>query len=293
MTFIPYKINTIYQTVVKVLQQENHQDHFNTQMPSAEVLTLATYSALENNGNYTKTLTEFKDNSYFQYILEISRFGRRVKALVDLFPRIITEISNQSLEYIKQNPLYNLFQNIRIGGCGLTGNNKIKSWIQTKNGKFRRETDDNYRGFVASKHEYYYGFKLNLLTDIFGVPRLHSLHPAAMGGLETLSHLHFDLPYGSELLADKIYNCEEIEFALLTEGVTLKPLRKRNSLKNRNYFDQIGLQSLRKVVETALSLLNELMPRLRSTNLEGAIVKAHLSVLAFSFYQGFRLGFLS
>jgi hypothetical protein len=116
---------------------------------------------------------------YFQYILEISRFGIRVKALVDLFPIIITEISNQSLEYIKGNPLYNLLQNtfvvdtkpiplcqnIRIGGCGLTGNNKIKSWIQTKNGKFRRETDDNYRGFIASKCQYY-GFKLNLLTDI-------------------------------------------------------------------------------------------------------------------------------
>jgi hypothetical protein len=294
-TSLQAKIRAIYKIVVNTLAKHNHQDHYHTKVPSSEVLTLAIYACLENNGNYSKTLNQFSETCIFKQILEKSRFGRRLAKLVDFLPLIINLIQQQSRFTINNNILLtsekNIFvidtkpiaicENIRIPRCKLAGN----SW---------QKVDEDYRGFTASKKQYYYGFKLSLLVDCLGLPKEYSLHPASTGDLQAFYHLNLDLPPSSEILADKIYNCQDVEQHLFqTQQINLTPIRKQNMKTGRDYFKQIRVRLLRRPIETALSLYCELVPRLRATSMTGAVIKAHLSVVAFAFYQGFRVGVLS
>jgi hypothetical protein len=107
-----------------------------------------------------------------------------------------------------------------------------------------------------------------------------------------LYHLSLDLPKASEILADKIYASNEVEEYLASQTITLSPIRKDNAKKGREYLEQLRIRSLRKTIETALSMYAALVPRLRVVSLTGAAIKAHLSVVAFSFFQCFRLGIL-
>jgi Transposase DDE domain len=293
-TSLQAKIKAIYKIVVNTLNNHNHQDHYHTKVPSTEVLTLAIYACLENNGNYSKTLNQFREVGIFKQTLEKSRFGRRLAKLIDFVPLIINLIQKQSRLIISNNilltPEKDIFvvdtkpiaicENIRICRCKLAGN----KW---------QKVDEDYRGYTASKRQYYYGFKLSLLVDCLGIPKEYSLHPASIGDLQAFYHLNLNLPPNSEILADKIYNCFDVEQHLLTQQINLTPIRKQNMKIGRDYLKQIRVRLFRRPIETALSLYSELVPRLRATSMTGAVIKAHLSVAAFAFYQGFRVGVLS
>lgn len=287
------KVKAIHNIVVKTLNNHNHTDHYLTEVPSSEVLTLGIYACLENSGNYSKTLKQFREYIIFNQILEKSRFGRRLARVIDFVPFVIDLVQKQSRAVILNTPdlttQRNTFvvdtkpipicENIRIYRCRLAGNHWSK-------------VDKDYRGFTASKRQYYYGFKLNLLIDCLGIPKEYSLHPASIGDLQTFYHLNLDLPSNSEILADKIYNCLDVEECLKLQQISLTPIRKKNMKQNRNYQEQLRVRMFRKPVETSLSMYCELVPRLRAVSINGCAIKAHLSVLAFTFFQAFRVGVL-
>lgn len=288
------KTKVIHRLVVNTLNNYNYTDHYHTKVPSSEVLTLGIYACLENSGNYSKTLREFGESSVFNQILEKSRFGRRLAKVIDFVPLVIDLVQQQSRVVILNNPTLttqrNTFvidtkpipicENIRIYRCKLTNNR----W---------KRVDEDYRGFTASKRQYYYGFKLSLLTDSLGIPKEYCLNLASTGDLQSFYYLNLDLPTNSEILADKIYNCSNTENYLKTQNIYLKPIRKKNMKIGRNYQEQLRVRMFRRSIETALSMYSELVPRLRAVTINGCAIKAHLSVLAFSFYQAFRVGVLS
>lgn len=284
------KVRSILNIVVKTLTNHNHKDHYHTEVASSIVLTTAVWACLENGGNYTKTLIQFQEYQVFPRVLERSRFSRRLVKLADYIPLVIDTIQKQSQSKIETDPLLvtqkNTFvvdtkpvpicDNIRIFRCRLTGN--------------RNGVDEDWRGYCASRRVYYYGFKLSLLVNCLGVPVAYTLHPGSTSDLSALYHL--DLPVNSEILADKIYNCQEVEEHLQTQNISFTPIKKRNAKSGRDYIKQLRVRLFRRPIETVLSMYSELMPRLRVVSLTGAVIKAHLSVLAFAFYQGFRLGVL-
>jgi hypothetical protein len=288
------QVRAIHSVIVNVLASHEITDHYHTQVPSSEVLTLAVFACLECSGNYTKALRILQQEDIFSRFLHKSRFSRRLIVLIDLVPLVISHLASLSQGRLKQDICYRLersvfivdtkplpfCQNIRIYRCRLVGNR----W-----GK----VDPIWRGYTASKRQYFYGFKLNLLTNCLGVPQEYSLHPGSTGDLATLYHLSLDLPWTSEILADKIYNSANIEEYLASQGITLSAIRKDNAKRGREYTGQLRVSMLRKTIETALSMYSELVPRLRVVSLTGAAIKVHLSVLAFSFFQCFRLGIVS
>jgi hypothetical protein len=292
-TSLQAKTRAIYRIVVKTLNNHNYKDHYHTKVPSSEVLTLGIYACLENGGNYSKTLREFREYAIFNHILEKSRFGRRLAKVIDFVPLVIDLVQQQSRVVILNKPTLttqrNTFvidtkpipicENIRIYRCRLVGN-------------YWNNVDESYRGFVSSKRQYYYGFKLNLLVDCLGIPKEYSLNSASTGDLHSFYYLNLNLPTNSEIFADKIYNCANTEKYLQTQNIYLKPIRKKNMKIDRNYQEQIRVRMFRKPIETALSMYSELVPRLRAVTINGCAIKTHLSVLAFTFYQAFRVGVL-
>jgi Transposase DDE domain len=72
-----------------------------------------------------------------------------------------------------------------------------------------------YRGYIASKKRYVYGLKIHLLVTKDGQPIECSLMPGSYRDVRVLKTFQFDLPEGSRIDADKAYNDDELEDALI------------------------------------------------------------------------------
>ena len=146
--------------------------------------------------------------------------------------------------------------------------------------------DKSFRGYNASKREYYYGFKIHVVCASDGTIVEFEFSPASWHDLRGLALLGLDLPEGSELFLDRAYNDYALEeLAREAAGIHLRPVRKKNS-KAADYTraENDRRNRMRKPVETHLSQLMALFPRkLHATTLKGFILKMMGLVVAYSF----------
>ena len=146
-----------------------------------------------------------------------------------------------------------------------------------------------YRGYCASKKEYYYGFKLHLVTASDGRIIEFEFTPGASADANGLNLLQFQLPAEAELFADKAYNNYKQERVLLEDGsIRLKPIRKSNSRQEDNtYLSNWLRKQQRKHIESDISSLQALFPKkIHAVTKQGFLLKALGFLLAhhFSFY---------
>jgi Transposase DDE domain len=67
-------------------------------------------------------------------------------------------------------------------------------------------TDEQFRGYIASKKRYFYGLKIHLMVTKDGQPVEFFLTHGGFGDVDALKHYVFDLPEGAIIYADKAYN---------------------------------------------------------------------------------------
>ena len=72
-------------------------------------------------------------------------------------------------------------------------------------------SDENFRGYQASKKRYFYGLKIHLMVTQDGQPVECFLTPGGFGDVDALKYYAYELPDGSIIYADKAYNDYEIE----------------------------------------------------------------------------------
>jgi hypothetical protein len=171
---------------VKLLPEINEKDYHNTQVESSKVLCIGVVASIKNCNNHQRTLKEFEQLGLIDYTLDKSQFSRRIVRLDCNIPFLVQQIAIYTESQLNNFPLKQIekdtyvvdtkpipiCQNIRIHKCHLTQNHKSKEKVMSqKTGKIRKKVDEDYRGFCASKKEYYYGFKLNLLKNCLGFPR--------------------------------------------------------------------------------------------------------------------------
>src|SRR5207244_1206362 len=91
-------------------------------------------------------------------------------------------------------------------------------------------SDEDFRGYQASKKRYFYGLKIHLMVTQDGQPVECFLTPGGFGDVDALKYYAYALPDGSIIYADKAYNDYEIEDLLKeVEHIHLLPIRKKNS----------------------------------------------------------------
>jgi hypothetical protein len=91
------------------------------------------------------------------------------------------------------------------------------------------------------------------------------------------------VPEGSTVHADRAYNYYLIEDLLKEAGIHLQPLRKKNSQRAVPPYVTYLLARGRKIVETAGSLINRLLPKsIHAVTSQGFELKVMLFVLAYS-----------
>jgi hypothetical protein len=257
------------------------------------------------------TLSEFRVTGLKEFVLHKSQFSRRILSLDCIVCEIVELLAVYSESQLDKYPIKQVEKytfvvdtkpipiclNIRIQNSHLANNNKSKEKVENKKtGNMRKKVDEDFRGYCASKREYYYGVKLNLLKNCLDMPREYSIHPARTGDLDCLKSLNLNLPPNSEILGDKAYSDLQLQEDCRSlpqfKNLKLSPILKKNTkqMYNSDYYNELSKRILRRPIETLFSLLKN---NIQATSLNGFVMKIHFSVLSRSIQQMLKLDLLA
>lgn len=271
------KIVIIYVIVSDYLQAIHHYEDPQCRMSDAEVITTAIVSALFFSGRYETACSLMQGRQYMPSMLSKSRFNRRLHRVKPLLLNLFALLGerfkdeNEEVIYLIDTFPISVCDNWRIGRCRL----------------YKGEA---YRGYIASKRRYYYGLKLHLMVTYSGQPVELFLTPAAESDVAGLELFDFDVPPGSEVYADKIYNNYLLEDILREAGIEFLPIRKKNSKRKLPPWLDYWQKKSRKMIETTGSLLERRLPKsIHAVTAVGFELKVVLFVLAESFSHLFKV----
>lgn len=135
----------------------NHQEHADSQMSDAEVLTTAIVAMLCCGGNYAQACRWLARPYFIPKMLSRSRFSRQLHRLQPYLlslSRLLGELSKDNNE--DQNYALDTFP---VAVCD---NYRIK--------RCRLHWQEAYRGYIASKKRYFYSLKVHILVTKRGEP---------------------------------------------------------------------------------------------------------------------------
>ena len=272
------QIVAIYTLVNDLLLTLGHHEDSQCRMNDSEVITTALVAALFFGGNYELARAFLRQRRYIPTMLSKSRYSRRlhrvshyIMTFIEILGSHWKELSDDSIYVIDTFPIA-VCDNWRIRRCRL----------------YREE---KYRGKIASKRRYFYGLKLHLMVTSQGQPVEFFLTPGSESDVTHLHSFQFDLPTGSEIYADKIYNDYVMEDLINETGqVKLCPVRKKNSKRLYPPWRTYWIKLHRKIVETAGSSIARRMPRsIHAVTAAGFELKIALFVLAESVSHIFKV----
>src|SRR5215510_10727169 len=240
------KIITTYGLCDDLLHAMHHQEDPQCQMSDAEVLTTAFTAAFFFRGNLESARWMLKQHDYMPQMLSKSRLNRDSIYVIDSLPIAVCD-------------------NIRI-----------------KHSKLY--TDEQFRGYIASKKRYFYGLKIHLMVTKDGQPVEFFLTHGGCGDVDALKYYTFDVPEESLIYADKAYNDYEIEDLLKeVDHIHLLPMRKKNSKRAYPQCVSFVQHYYRKRIETAGSLIEQRLPKsIHAVTSQGFELKVALFVVAYS-----------
>ena len=269
-------ITTIYCLTDDFLKAKRHHEDPQCTVSDAEVITVALTAARFFSGNFEHAWDLLTEHAYIPKRLSRSQFNRRLhrvthwlEALFEYLASIWKQTGEQALFLIDSFPV-SVCDNIRIP----------RSRIYPL-----EATEEAFRGYMASKRRYFYGLRVHMLTNEAGLPVEVFFTPGRENDTGQLKNFAFDLPEGSTVYGDKAYN-EYFTEDLLKEacGITLLPLRKKNSKRGVAAYVEYLQQYYRKRIETAFSSFERLLPKsIHAVTARGFELKVFLFVLALSF----------
>ena len=240
-------------------------------MNDAAIMTTAFVASLFFRGNHESARAMLQQHGYIPHMLSQSRFRRRLHRIQDLFV-ILFDLWGQTWKTLNTASIY-VIDSLPIAVC---------DHIRIRRSKI--DSDENFRGYQASKKRYFYGLKMHLMVTQDGQPMECFLTHGGFGDVDALKYYTYELPDGSLMYADKAYNDYEIE-DLLTEvdHIKLLPMRKKNSKRALPPSISFVQSYHRKRVETAGSLIVQLLPKsIHAVTSQGFALKVALFVIASS-----------
>ena len=243
----------IYCFIYDFLKKIEHKEDKQRQMNDAEIMLIGFLAIKSYGGHYEKALQYAKESGLCKFVLGKSRFNRRLHAIEDLMHQIFLSVGdtfkqfNTSMEYAMDSFPVSLCHNIRIARNNLL------------------PYDKEYHGKCVSKQEYFYGFKIQVITTINGCPVEFAIVPGSWS----------DSRYTDYVVEDLMLECENI---------WLDVVRKSNSKRKEPPYRTFYKNVLRKVIETTFSQITAWFPkRIHATSIKGFLLKLKLFIWSFTF----------
>jgi hypothetical protein len=265
------KIIATYCLCDDLVHAMRHQEDPQCQMSDAEVLTTAFTAAFFFRGNLESARWMLKQHHYIPQMLSKSRLNRRLHRVKELLI-LVFKLLGHVWKSLNSDSIY-VIDSLPVAACDN---------IRIKHAKLY--TDEQFRGYIASKKRYFYGLKIHLMVTKDGQPVEFFLTPGSFGDVDALKHYAFDLPEESIIYADKAYNDYEIEDLLKeVDHIHLLPMRKKNSQRAVPQYISFVQHYHRKRIETAGSLIEQRLPKsIHAVTSKGFELKVALFVVAYS-----------
>jgi hypothetical protein len=184
------------------------------QVSSATVLTTAMVAARFFYGNH-QTAMEYMQSHQGLRMLEKSAFNRRLHKLENTLEALFYYLSS-------------LFKQLNVDKQYLIDSFPVAVCDNIRISRSRIVKGEDFRGKIASKKRYFYGFRVQLITTKAGLPVQYFIHPGAFVDVTALQTMDIDLPVESYLYADSGYtDYEQEDFTKLVKASTYKCNVKR------------------------------------------------------------------
>jgi DDE family transposase len=233
-------IVTVFCICDDYLKTIGYEDDKQATMSTAEILTTAIIGTMFFGGNYAKSRWFIGSHKYVRNMLGESRFIRRLnqiepKVFQGLFAIMAQsfKLTNEGDEYVIDSFPVPVCANIRIS-------------------RSKIYTDEEYRGYCASKRQYFFGIRVHMLMTKDGKPIEFIIEPGATSDITVAKVFKFNIPKGSKVHADKGYTDYAFEDYLeLQKQIQFLTVRKSNAKRK----DRGVCRKIRKMAESAFSVI--------------------------------------
>lgn len=262
----------IYCFLDDYLKAIRHKEDKQRQMKDAEILMTAIIASLYFGGNHQRALSYVYEQGLCKRVLEKSRFNRRLHAIEEQMQNVFQSVGetlkqlNTRMEYVMDSFPVRICHNIRISGNRLL------------------PLDEEYRGKCVSKREYFYGFKVQVIATIDGIPVEFSIVPGSWNDSRGMHTLPMQLPEGSRNINDSGYTNYEYEDMLMEcENIWHDTVRKSNSKRHEPAYRTYYKNVLRKIIENVFSRITANIPRrVHATSIKGFLLKIKFFIWSFT-----------
>lgn len=235
-----------------------------------EIITTALVSARYFGGNLAAA-SSYMQQHHKCRMPHKSNFNRMLHRLGETIAAIFLALGdclkqlNTTSEYVIDSFPVAVCRNVRINRCRLLDG-------------------EAYRGYNASKREYFYGFKVEVIATAGGLPVSYFIVAGNVDDGRALQAMHLDLPPESSLYGDSAYTNYEVEGLLLEcEQVRLLTQRKSNSRRKDSPAMEYIKTAMRKRIETTFSEIQAAFPRtIHAVTPQGFLLKIVLFLLAYT-----------
>jgi hypothetical protein len=260
----------IYCFVDDYLQVAGKKAAAKRKLSDAEVLTTALVAARYFGGNLS-TACSYMQAHHRCLMPHKSNFNRMIHRLSGVLTSLFVALGqslkelNCSCEYVIDSFPVAVCRNVRINRCRLL-------------------EGQAYRGYNASKKEYFYGFKVEVITTADGLPVQYFIVAGSVHDAKAFEAMDVDLPEGSQLYADSAYTNYELESLYREcEQVSLLCERKCNSKRPDNPAMAFIKRTMRKRIETCFSGIEAAFPKaIHAVTPEGFLLKIVLFLFAYT-----------
>jgi hypothetical protein len=259
----------IYCIIDDMLKQIDHKFDKRAQVSDSEVLTIGVVASLYFGGVWNDSLKFFQSFRIFSKALSKSRLCRRLHKLEPILEEIIasigyvfTELLSDKEFMVDSTPLP-VCDNIRIQRSRMLG-------------------CEEFRGYHASFRRYFYGLKLQLITNKEGIPVAYALTEASLHDGLGKHEIEYNLSPESEVFADAAYSDLEFESEMKSKGVKWSAERKANQKKQHAKKTKARIKKMRKRIETVFSEFKSMFKRyLHAVTIEGFMLKIKFFICAY------------
>lgn len=270
------KFIAIYVFIDDIMIEIGHKEPISRKTSDSEVITVALIAAKYFHGNIDHAISFVKSTRLIPGMLSKSRFNRRIHSIfefiIDLFLNIADIIKklNISSEYTIDSFPVSTCENIRICRSKIIKGNQ-------------------YRGYKASMRKYFYGFTVQVIATVDGIPVEFAMLPGCYHDIDGMKNMLFNLPEDSTLYGDSAYTDYNYEQVCMdAESIKLMIARKSNTLQPHEPWENFMITNSRKRIETTFSQISSMFPkRIHAVTPNGFLMKVVLFIFVFTINEKF------
>ena len=270
------KTIAIYVFIDDIMKETGYKEPININASDSEIITTALIAAKYFHGHIDNAINFVKQSGLMPGMLSKSRFNRRIHAIFELITNLFFSIAdvikkiNITSEYIIDSFPVPVCENIRIS-------------------RSRIVKGEQYRGYKPSRRKYFYGFTVQVIATVDGIPVEFAILPGSFHDIDGLKNMYFNLPEGSTVYGDSAYtdyNYEEDSQE--AENIKMMIARKSNSKRKHDPWQEYLISVNRKRIEIMFSQISVMFPkRIHAVTSDGLVLKLILFIFVFTLNEKF------